>query len=89
MNALLSASDYYAHFPIFKLDSSGMLLQANPATDVLFDADPGCREMIYGENSSVMKRIREANGDEAFAKSVEGSFETRPIWTSDASIHDR
>ena len=76
MNASLSASDYYAYFPIFKLDSRGILLQANPATDVLSDADSGCREMIYGENSSVMKKMREANGDEAFAKSVESAFET-------------
>jgi ubiquinone/menaquinone biosynthesis C-methylase UbiE len=76
MNASLSASDYYAQFPIFKLDSCGSFLEANPATDVLIDVASGCRETIYGENSLVMKKIREANGDEAFVKSLESSFQS-------------
>ncbi len=73
MNVSLSASDYYAYFPICKLNSKGNLLQANPAANVLFNAAQN-GEQIYGENSLVVQKVREANGDEAFVKSVESSF---------------
>jgi ubiquinone/menaquinone biosynthesis C-methylase UbiE len=76
MKALLSASDFYAHFPIFKLDSSGGLLEANPATCVLFDAAQGVLHPIYGANSPIIKKIREASEEAAFVEGLETSFDS-------------
>jgi ubiquinone/menaquinone biosynthesis C-methylase UbiE len=87
MNTLLPASEYYAYFPIFKLDLRGVLLESNPATDILFHTPSPMEEnsipvtpmmqSIFGEGGLIIGKIQETGQAEACVETMNAGVRSR------------